>query len=93
MKTIKLVFDLQSGECQVEAQGFKGPSCKQATDFLVKALGESSDFQKKAEWYETNIVTGLRSNLCGFLAGLVVDLFVLVVSAAFGLFLVAVFCR
>jgi hypothetical protein len=66
-KTIKLVFDMDSGECQVETSGFKGPSCRAASDFLVRALGSCSDFQQKKEWFESNLVngSGINTNLCG----------------------------
>lgn len=67
MKEIILKFDIKTGECKIEANGFKGSSCKDATEFLKKTLGTCSDFQKKAEWYEQNLeVAGqLNSNLCG----------------------------
>jgi len=70
-KEIFLQFDLQTGETHVETSGFTGSSCKAASDFVVKALGESKNFQKKAEWYETNVKLAaqnglkLNSNLCG----------------------------
>ena len=67
MKEIKLTFDIKSGECMVEARGFKGNSCKNATEFLKKTLGQMTDFQKKAEWYEKNLQENgcCISNLCG----------------------------
>jgi len=67
MKEIILKFDIKTGECKIEAQGFKGSSCQDATRFLKDTLGQVSDFQKKAEWFEKNLeVAGcLNSNLCG----------------------------
>lgn len=68
MKEIILTFGLDTGETQVETKGFSGPSCKAASDFVVKALGESSDFKKKAEWFSTNMKMNhgnLNTNLCG----------------------------
>lgn len=65
MGEIMLKFDLKSGECKVEASGFVGSACQDATKFLKKALGESSDFKKKAEWYQVNIQRGIVSNRCG----------------------------
>ena len=65
---MRLVFDIETGETQVEAQGFKGQGCKGATDFL-KALGNQTDFTRKSEWFESNLansLTGtLMTNLCG----------------------------
>jgi len=67
MKEIILKFDIKTGEAKVEAQGFKGSSCQDATKFLKDALGQCTDFQRKAEWYEKSLeITGcLNSNLCG----------------------------
>lgn len=69
MKEIILQFDLDSGEVAVEAKGFAGPSCKQATEFIEKSLGQSKDFKRKAEWFASNIrVSGglsVNSNRCG----------------------------
>ena len=31
-KAIEFVFNKETGECEVEAQGFKGKGCKAATD-------------------------------------------------------------
>ena len=67
-KEIILTFSLDTGEAQVETKGFSGPSCQSAADFVVKALGTSSDFKRKAEWYATNMKLNqgnLNSNLCG----------------------------
>jgi hypothetical protein len=66
-REIKLTFDLNTGETQVEAVGFQGPACKKATEFLEKTLGKVTDFRRKSEWYETNLrLSGtINSNLCG----------------------------
>lgn len=67
MKEIVLKFDIETGETKIETFGFKGESCKDATKFLEKTLGEATDFQKKAEWFEKNIeLSGnINTNLCG----------------------------
>jgi len=67
MKEIILKFDIKTGETKIEAVGFKGSSCQEATKFLKDTLGQITDFQKKSEWYEENLeVAGcLNSNLCG----------------------------
>jgi len=64
---IFLKFSIQTGECKVEAKGFKGSSCQDATKFLRDTLGQVSDFQKKSEWFEKNLEhTGqIHTNLCG----------------------------
>ena len=66
-KSIKIKFDLQSGEAKVEAFGFKAGSCEQATKFLRDTLGTVTDFQKKAEYFEASLeIDGcLDTNLCG----------------------------
>jgi len=67
MKEIVLKFDIKTGECKVQAEGFKGSSCQDATKFLKNTLGQVSDFQKKSDWFEENLeITGcFNSNLCG----------------------------
>lgn len=67
MKTIELKFNTKTGETRIEAQGFHGSSCSDATKFLRDTLGECTDFQKKAEWFETNIELNgnINSNYCG----------------------------
>jgi hypothetical protein len=67
MKEIILKFSVQTGECKIEAQGFKGSSCQDATKFLRDTLGQVSDFQRKSEWFEKNLEsTGqVNTNLCG----------------------------
>lgn len=67
MKEIILKFNMETGEVKVEAMGFKGSSCQDATKFLADTLGESKDFQKKKEWYEKNMELNgnFNSNHCG----------------------------
>ena len=66
MTEIILTFSFKTGEAKVDAQGFHGAVCQDATQFLRDALGEMKDFQKKEEWYEENLATGeISSNLCG----------------------------
>lgn len=62
-----------NGEVKLEAHGFKGKSCKEATEFLEKALGGKQDTKVKAEWYVRNSTATRRlrkvgvdgSKLCG----------------------------
>ena len=67
MKEIILKFSPRTGDCKIEAMGFKGSSCQEATKFLKDTLGQCKDFQKKAEWYEKNLTQQGKvvSNLCG----------------------------
>jgi hypothetical protein len=66
-KEIILRFNRKTGEAKVEAMGFKGNSCQRATDFLAKSLGQVTDFQQKAEWFETNLELNgdINTNHCG----------------------------
>jgi len=43
-----------NGEVKIEAHGYKGKSCEEATKFLEDALGDKADVKKKAEWYIKN---------------------------------------
>jgi hypothetical protein len=67
MPKINLKFDIKTGETKIEAQGFHGPACADATKFLRDTLGTCEDFKQKAEWYETNLeLSGnINSNYCG----------------------------
>jgi len=67
MKEIILKFSCLTGEAKVEAKGFKGSSCKDATKFLRDTLGDVKDFQKKSEWFETSLELNnhINTNLCG----------------------------
>jgi hypothetical protein len=67
MKKILMKFNLKTGQAKIEAEGFKGTSCSEATQFLKDTLGEVTDFSQKAEWYETNLeLSGsIDSDLCG----------------------------
>jgi hypothetical protein len=42
-----------SGATTVEAEGFKGTSCEDATKAFREALGQVEDDQKKPEFYES----------------------------------------
>jgi len=66
-KKIVLKFDKRTGKVAIEAMGFTGSSCEQATKFLRGTLGEMEDFQQKAEWFETNLELNgkINSDLCG----------------------------
>ena len=60
-------FSLKTGETKIEAEGFTGPACEKATEFLKNTLGEVTDFQQKSEWFEENLeLSGcINTDLCG----------------------------
>jgi hypothetical protein len=41
------------GEIGIDAQGFKGKGCTEATEFLEKGLGRVSETTKKAEYRQS----------------------------------------
>ena len=54
MKRIEVLFNEETGEVKIEAFGYRGKSCKEATEFLEKVLGTEIDVQQKAEWQLRN---------------------------------------
>jgi hypothetical protein len=50
-KTIEVIVSV-SGEIQIDAVGFKGADCEQATRFLEEALGTVRQKQKKPEFHQ-----------------------------------------
>lgn len=71
-RQIEVLFGPE-GEVVIEAVGFKGKGCKQATKFLEDALGKSIDVKQKVEWHMVNAGNIQKtkrfvrnpSNLCG----------------------------
>jgi hypothetical protein len=53
MKSIEIIVSLM-GEVQIDAIGFKGPDCEQATKFLEEALGVAQEKVKKPEFSRQN---------------------------------------
>jgi hypothetical protein len=51
VKTIEITID-ESGKTTVEAQGFTGSSCTDATKAIEQALGAVSHDTKKPEYYQ-----------------------------------------
>jgi hypothetical protein len=49
MKSIKITID-EDASIEVEAVGFKGKACEQATAALIKALGTTVSSKKKPEY-------------------------------------------
>jgi hypothetical protein len=50
-RTIEIIIG-PSGEIKIDAIGFKGPDCEQATRFLEKALGVVGQKTKKPEFHQ-----------------------------------------
>jgi len=48
-RTIEIIIGT-TGEIQIDAVGFKGPDCEQATRFLEEALGAVGQKVKKPEY-------------------------------------------
>jgi hypothetical protein len=53
-KSIEVII-APSGEIQIDAVGFKGADCEQATRFLEVALGVVGQKQKKPEYHQGNV--------------------------------------
>jgi hypothetical protein len=51
MKIIELIIS-PSGRLTINAAGFQGPDCEQATAFLEQALGQAGHKQRKPEYYQ-----------------------------------------
>jgi hypothetical protein len=50
MKVIEILIN-PTGQLTINAAGFQGADCEQATAFLEQALGQASQKQRKPEWY------------------------------------------
>ena len=50
MKIIEIIVSPQ-GETKIETKGFAGADCKQASEFLEKALGQRQAEQLTAEYH------------------------------------------
>ena len=55
-RTIEIVIS-PTGEIQIDAVGFKGPDCEQATKFLEEALGVIGQTVKKPEYNQRSLRT------------------------------------
>jgi len=53
MKKIEILFG-PDGEIEIEAFGYNGKGCKDATKFLEDALGNEKDVKQKSEWFLVN---------------------------------------
>lgn len=51
-KTIEITV-LPNGQTKVETKGFVGAECRQASQFIEKALGQQADEVLKAEFHQS----------------------------------------
>lgn len=51
-KTIEIIV-APNGQTRVETKGFVGSDCRQASQFIERALGRQTDELLKAEFYQT----------------------------------------
>jgi hypothetical protein len=47
------ILILPDGSITIDAVGFKGANCDQATEFLEQALGLTAEKRRKLEFYQT----------------------------------------
>jgi hypothetical protein len=52
-RTIEIIIS-PAGEIAIDAIGFKGPDCAQATKFLEQALGTAQTEVRKPEYLQAN---------------------------------------
>lgn len=50
-KTIEIIV-APNGQTRVETKGFVGSDCRQASQFIERALGQQTDELLKAEFYQ-----------------------------------------
>ena len=64
-KTVEIILG-PTGTVKVEANGFKGGSCEEATKFLNELFGEATSKELKDEYYQEEVISdGLPSGYCG----------------------------
>ena len=52
MRSIEIIVS-PTGQTHVETRGFTGSSCREASEFLEKALGERTSEQLTPEFYQS----------------------------------------
>lgn len=52
-KTIEIIV-APNGQTRVETKGFVGSDCRQASQFIERALGQQTDELLKSEFYQTS---------------------------------------
>ena len=66
MKKVEVTVS-KDGSVSIEAFGFKGGTCEEATAFLDKILGSKSDRKYKSSYYEQaeTVINSLPNGYCG----------------------------
>ena len=54
-KTIEVIV-APNGQTRVETKGFSGSTCREASEFIERALGRASGEELKAEFYQTAFI-------------------------------------
>lgn len=52
-KTIEIII-APNGQARVETKGFVGNDCREASQFIERALGQQTDERLKPEFYQTS---------------------------------------
>lgn len=61
MAQIQFTFDLETGKCNVEAQGFKGKGCKAATEpYTLDLFRGVVEVKEKPEYNQTETQERIR---------------------------------
>lgn len=60
MKKIEITIDEENGDVNIEAIGYEGNSCLDATKFIEDLLGSPSSRQKKKEFFRKNTTNNKR---------------------------------
>ena len=53
MRTIEVIVNAK-GETTIQTRGFAGSSCREASDFIERALGQRTAEQLTAEFYQSH---------------------------------------
>lgn len=57
MKEVVIEIDAATGELTVEANGYVGPECAKATEWVVNSLGVKKSEKRKAEYHRVPVAS------------------------------------
>ena len=60
MKQVQILLATDGG-VSIEAHGFKGPDCEQATKYIEQALGKTTERKRKAEFAQRETVNTVQA--------------------------------